>query len=127
MLHKRNLKTEKIGIAISVICALHCLIMPMALFFIGQQSVNHHFHGTFDLIILILAAIFMGFTVLQSQNKPYFNKIILLLILGAIAFLTSFFVPSPFNHYLFVLGSIFWLVGHIINFRSNHNSSKSNV
>ncbi len=127
MLQKQSLRTEKIGIVISIICALHCLIMPMALFYIGQQSMNQHFHGAFDIVILVLAAIFMGFTVLQSLKKPYFNKIILLLILGGFSFLISFFVPTPFNHYLFVAGSLFWLVGHIINYRSNHNSSATNV
>jgi len=128
MLHNRILRTEKIGIVISIICALHCLIMPVALVYIGQHSINQHNHGVFDTIILVLAAIFMGITVYQSINKPYFSKILLLLVLGSASFLFSFFVPTPFNHYLFVGGSVFWLIGHIINYRSHsHKGSKSNV
>ena len=127
MLQNSSLRTEKIGIVISIICAVHCLVMPVALIYIGQQSINQHIHGLFDVVILALAAIFMGLTVYQSLNKDYFKKIIVVLILGGFCFLFSFFVPSPFNHYLFVGGSIFWLVGHLINFRNNHNSPDSNV
>ena len=122
MLQNYNLRTEKIGIVISIICAVHCLVMPVALIYIGQQSINHHLHGAFDIVILLLASIFMGFTVYQSIKKPYLNKIIFLLILGIIAFLLSFFVPSPFNHFLFVGGSIFWLIAHLINYRNNHKT-----
>lgn len=124
MLHDRILRTEKLGIIISIICAVHCLIMPVALLYIGQHSVNQHNHGIFDAVILFLAAIFMGFTVYQSLNKPYFKKIVALLLFGSISFLMSFFVPSPFNHFLFVSGSIFWLVGHLINYRGNHKVAK---
>lgn len=122
MLQNDILRTEKIGIAISIICAVHCLIMPVALVYIGQHSINQHQHGTFDVVILILASIFMGFTVYQSTNKPYFKKIILLLVLGILAFISSYFVPTPVNHFLFVGGSIFWLIGHLINFRNSHKT-----
>jgi len=101
--------------------------MPAALVYIGQSSINQHNHGIFDTVILILASIFMGLTVFQSINKPYFKKIVFLLILGGICFLLSFAAPTPFNHFLFVGGSVFWLIGHIINFRSSHKSVKANV
>jgi len=127
MLQNRALRTEKIGIVISIICALHCLIMPVALIYIGQHSINQHHHGVFDAVILILASIFMGITAYQSVNKPYFKKIILLLLLGGLSFMISFAVPTPFNHYLFVGGSIFWLIGHVINFKGSHKGAKTSV
>lgn len=123
MLQYLKLRTEKIGIIISLICALHCLLMPVALIYIGQKSMNHHLHGAFDVIILVLASIFMGFTVYQSIRKPYFKKIVGLLILGAFSFILSYFVPTPINHFLFVAGSLFWLVGHLINYRNIHSNT----
>jgi len=80
MLHERILKTEKIGIVISVICAIHCLIMPFVLIYAGKHSMSHHHHCTIDNVLLALASIFMAFTVYQSLNKFYFNKILLAVV-----------------------------------------------
>lgn len=126
MLQKRLMRTEKIGIAISIICAIHCLVVPAALIYLGQHSVNEHAHGIFDITILVLASIFMAITFKQSFGKSYYLQVLLLFILGAILFFASFFVPTPLNHYLFVGGSIFWLIAHVINFK-NHRGLTKNV
>lgn len=126
MLQKQLMRTEKIGIVISLICAIHCLVVPIALVYLGQHSINEHAHGLFDVTILVLACIFMGITFYQSLNKPYFSKVLILTVLGALSFISSYFVPTPFNHYLFVAGSIFFLIAHLINFKK-HNSLVKNV
>ena len=119
MLQRRLLRTEKIGIAISLICALHCLLMPVALLYLGRHSLHEHAHGIFDIAILIVASIFMGITFVQSLKKAHFYKIFVLTLLGAATFIFSFFVSTPFNHYCFVAGSIFWLVAHLINYKKH--------
>jgi len=126
MLQKRLMRTEKIGIAISLICAIHCLLMPVALLYLGRHSLHEHAHGMFDIIILILASIFMAITFAQSLRKPHFNKIFILTLLGCSTFIFSFFVSSPFNHYCFVAGSVFWLVAHLINYKK-HAAPVKNV
>lgn len=115
------MRTEKIGIVISIICAIHCLVMPAALIYLGQQSINEHAHGIFDISILILAAVFMAITFYQSLNKGHYIQVLLLTLMGIFSFASSFFVSTPLNHYLFVIGSMFWLFAHFINFK-NHSS-----
>lgn len=126
MLQKRLMRTEKIGIAISLICAIHCLVMPVALLYLGRHSLHEHAHGIFDITILVLASVFMAFTFVQSLRKAHFHKILILTLLGTFTFIFSFFVSSPFNHYCFVAGSIFWLVAHLINYK-NHSAPVKNV
>lgn len=126
MLQKQLLRTEKLGIAISIICAVHCLLMPIALLYLGRHSLHEHVHGIFDIAILVLASLFMGFTFFQSLGKTHFRKIFLLTLLGAFTFIVSFFMSSPFNHYCFVAGSIFWLIAHLINYK-RHATPLKNV
>ena len=124
MLHKRIVRTEFLGILVSLICAVHCLAMPAILICLGS-SINEHAHGAFDISILLLASLFMAYTFKQSIGKVHFSKILILTLFGALTFLLSFFVGTPFNHYCFVGGSIFWLIAHFINYRSHSDQLKN--
>lgn len=125
MLHKRIVRTELIGILVSLVCAIHCLAMPAFLLYLGS-SINEHAHGAFDISILILASLFMAYTFKQSLKKAHFNKILILTLLGAFSFIISFFMVTPLNHICFVAGSIFWLIAHLINYK-NHSALIKNV
>lgn len=110
---------EKFGIGLSALCMIHCIATPITLVFFGGISHAHDSHLLFDVLILTSAAIVMLLSILNSEIRSNSLKVI---GLGLSFFGLSFFVPSPFNHLLFVLGSLIWFYVHFRNLRS-HNAN----
>jgi len=119
MLHKLHIKKlDLLGIGVSILCALHCLLLPFFLVFIGKTKADGVFHGFFDFAILLVAGFIMYASLKKHKDSKKYPLMIVLSCIGCVFFASSLFIASIFQHFLFVLGSLFWLAVHAINLKS---------
>lgn len=106
-----------LGIIVSIICAVHCTILPFLLAYMGIHSTNGS-HLTFDVIILSLALVILYSTIRKKVTKENLPIISFLIIAGFISYLLSFCIQSNISHFLFATGSVFWLIVHAKNLKT---------
>lgn len=120
----RRLNWDKIGIGLSSICVVHCILTPIAFvvlpaigFAAGEHT--HEFHWIMGGVLLPVAliAFVRGF-----KHHRQFLPALIGTIGVAIIFAALFFVDSHddlFQHFaISMLGSAFLLVGHVLNRRA---------
>jgi len=110
---------DKIGISLSGLCAIHCLVTPLLLLFIpawGSYFQHEFVHIIFFLIVSPLALVSF-YRVLKKHR----NRVPLILgIIGSGVLLLSFFEAGHNHsgvHFLSVVGSIFLISGHYISLK----------
>jgi hypothetical protein len=108
--------SDKIGVASSIICIIHCAIPPL-LFTVATGLGNYiekYFHTfAIDLIFFLIAAIAVFFS--SRNTSKYYMRIALwvcLLFFGAGIFLNSIIENAE---YIIYLGSFGLIIAHTIN------------
>ena len=64
-----SILTDKLGIGISAICMVHCLVSPIILGIVGTSSAFGFMHGTFDVIILLIALAIMLYSLKSWKDS----------------------------------------------------------
>lgn len=110
---------DRIGIGLSGICAIHCLLIPISVSLIPLWPALEHFHGYTHLFFFLAIAP----TVYFSLKRRHSNRAVsIYLIVG----LVIIFMAWLFNHHLgeygeagiTLVGSMLLIRGHWLNYRS---------
>ena len=113
-------KSDWMGIASSVGCIIHCLLMPVLLS--GAASFTaHEEYRWLDFLFLALAAVAVWFSA-RKTNSP----IIKALLIAAWAVFAGSIIweeTLPFASLLMYFGSVLLIVGHVLNLRQVHSHS----
>lgn len=122
-----SLLWDRIGIGISSICAIHCLILPVLISLLplwGFTSFMHEWaHPLF--IILLVPTIYYA-----ARRSYYDRKIVGFLLTGLILVLVGWLAGHHWFGLLFetlvtMAGSIFLIAGHWLNYRHHRVCSNS--
>ncbi len=104
------------GIALSFICGVHCIILPLVLALLPSVGWSIHSNESFEITMVILIIV-LGSVIFV---RGYFNhgrwQVILFLAFGAAVFI--FIRPGLGNSmhiYASVLGGASFIVGHLYN------------
>jgi hypothetical protein len=114
---------DRVGIALSGICAIHCLLVPVIVALIPLWPAFEEFHEYTHLIffIAIAPAVFLS---LRSKHKS--PKITMLLILGLFLIFLAWYFNEVFGEYgeagITLVGSALLITGHWLNYKSKSNS-----
>ncbi len=112
-------QSDVMGIFVSALCIIHCVITPFIVVSLGLTSHAHHplfsWHGLF--LILALTALFFS---IKDASKSI--KIILWLSFGFMALGMIFEQSGVFFKVLLYLGSIGLIIGHLKNY-ANHQKT----
>ncbi len=121
-----SLLWDRIGIGISGICAIHCLILPVLISLMPLWGFTSFMHGWAHPIFLLLLVP----TIFYAARRSYFDrKIVGYLLSGLLLVLTGWLA----GHYWFGLlfetvvtmaGSVLLITGHWLNFR-HHRECKT--
>jgi len=113
--------SDSAAIGLSVLCTLHCLMLPLLLTWLPSIIAVNVADESFHLLLLVLViplsiyALFMG----CKQHKRY--RVMLFGVLGisllVLALLVHDYVGETGEKWLTVLGSLFIVAGHIFNFK----------
>jgi hypothetical protein len=121
---QNHVLSDKIGIASSAACLLHCLAAPIVVALItGGEFANRHHH--FDLFALILDIVFLvlAFWASNRSARKASSNIKFILYLGIALFTLGISLRYTVDNDLLIhIGSIVLILGHLIHFR---NSTKA--
>lgn len=116
-------KSDWMGIASSVGCIIHCLLMPVLLSGAASFTAHEEYHWL-DFLFLALAAVAVWF----SARKTNLLAVRILLIAAWAVFAGSIIWEEtlPFASVLMYAGSVLLIVGHVLNLRHAHPHTCAN-
>ncbi len=111
-----------IGIGLSLVCMIHCLLLPILLTtlpFLGVEIIENKI---LEIIIILFSALIGGYAIKKGFFK--FHKswlVICLFILGILLMLLGNFLPFPGEVASKLGGAILIICSHIQNWRLSKN------
>lgn len=120
---KDSIRLDKLAMTSSLICAIHCAIVPFLILgsaFSGLQFLHNHW---FEWIFIGLAVIFVLLSLIPAYKKHHKNAVPLLFAsIGFLFLVLSRFTPSEMAEVvLTTMGSILITVAHYINWKLSKN------
>jgi hypothetical protein len=116
---------DRFGISVSVVCAIHCLFLPVLVAILPLTSLSAVLHGWAHPLFILLIAPTIYYA---SRRSHYDSRIVrllgagfLLIILGWL--LGHFWIGYWFETSATVVGSIFLIFGHWKNYK-HHRTCK---
>jgi di/tricarboxylate transporter len=111
------------GVIASIICALHCIAIPL-IFSLGLTSSGHLMHDhTFDIIIIVVGLVIASLSLINDIKK---HKSFWPLILVFIGFIILGIGLTKDHHnyqhlYFSLIGSCFVISAHLTNWKMGRN------
>lgn len=122
MLERIRNTLDKVGIAITSLCAIHCIMLPVLLPLLPLMGLTVAHNHAFERIILLITMV-LGFITLFAGFHRYHRKLYpfySLFIGGFIYWQKDLFGPA-YEHYILIVGASFVVLAHLLNLRlCNH-------
>jgi hypothetical protein len=118
MFHSIRSAMDKVGIAVTSLCAIHCIMLPVllpVLPLLGLTSThNHAFERIILLITMVLGfiTIFAGFHRYHRKLYPFYS-----LFIGGFIYWQKDLLGHEYEHYVLIVGASFVVLAHILNLR----------
>lgn len=118
LLVKNSSKLDRLGIWITSLCALHCLLLPIFISFAPLIASTFVAEAWFERTILSFsiligfAALFIGFSKYHRQLYPIYS-----LTLGALIYWNKDIFGHDFEPFILGIGALFIIVAHFANLR----------
>ncbi len=119
----KKIQNDILGIILSVICAVHCLVLPIFIGIMGINLTNGHLHWLFDLSFLFAGGLLIYFSVYKNYRLSGNIRPLQFVIMGVFFFMSAFVVSSTAGHILFALGGMSWAFAHLSNFRLHRSAA----
>ena len=119
ILNNNRINWDFIGLSISFLCMLHCMILPILIFLfplIGLSFINNIFYE----ILLITGSLTIGFIAIYKGYKKYHKKLTpsLLYFFTAFFFIMGFWIENHFfERTSHLLATILLIVTHYYNWK----------
>lgn len=124
---------DKIGLAASVICAIHCAILPLVISVLPLIGMGFMAHGIFDWVMVAIAGIVGYISLIRGHKTHKKHTAICFFVPGIFMVLVSLFIfghmqqcgscsghhhdEFPIHSILMALGGILIAVSHFINIK----------
>jgi len=114
--------TDKLAIGLSILCAVHCLVLPLMLVMLPSlaalQLDNENFHTW--MLIAVLPASILALTMGCKKHKHY--RLLILGFIGLALLVMAVILGEAVigewgEKALTLLGAGFVVIGHVLNFR----------
>ena len=95
------MQSEKLGITLSILCAIHCLSLPLILFFAPYIASSFVFNESFEWFLVITSFLLAAFLLIKDYRR---HKNLIPIILLSLAFLTKlidFIVNQESYHWFY--------------------------
>jgi hypothetical protein len=117
-MHLNNHKADSLGIVSSLLCLIHCLLLPVLILAgIISEDLGEHTQWV-DYVFILLAASAVFFATRQMANP--FLKTSMWIAAAWFALSIMLHELSPIALYSSMLSSVALVVLHTINFRQHH-------
>ncbi len=110
---------DRLGIGLSGICAIHCLLVPVIVALIPLWPAFEEFHGYTHFIFFVAIAPTVFFSLKNKHNSIWAS---IFLISGLLIIFLAWLFNETLGEYgeagITLVGSIFLIIGHWVNYRS---------
>jgi len=112
---------DKVGIAVTSLCAIHCIMLPVLLPLLpllpllGLTSVHNHALERIVLLVTMVLGfitIFAGFHRYHRKLYPFYS-----LFLGGFIYWQKDLLGHEYEHYVLIVGAAFVVFAHVLNIR----------
>lgn len=114
---------DRVGIGLSGICAIHCLLVPVIVALIPLWPTFEEFHEYTHLIFFIAIAPAVFLSLRRRHNSP---RITVLLLSGLFVIFLAWYFNETLGEYgeagITLIGSILLISGHWLNYKAKFNS-----
>ena len=116
---------DRIGAFGSLLCAVHCALLPLAIALLPSLGVAGWFDGRFELAFVIFATLLGSFSVAWGYRRHRAVRAMALLLPGVLVLWLGLLYP-PLHHSLLphavvmTLGGTLVGLAHLANLRLNH-------
>lgn len=130
---KFKFNLDKIGLAASLICAVHCAFLPLIIGILPLIGMGFMAHGLFDWVMVGIAAIVGLVSIMKGHQTHKKHTPACFFIPGIFIILISLFVAShfgechtcaghdhdefPFHSIMMAIGGVLIAVSHFINMK----------
>lgn len=110
---------DRVGIGLSGVCAIHCLLVPVVVSLIPLWPAFEEFHGYTHLIFFLAIT---PTVILSLQKRNASNKVTWHLISGVLVIFLAWFFNEYLGEYgeagVTLIGSILLIRGHWLNYKT---------
>lgn len=118
---------DRVGIGLSGICAIHCLLVPVFVSLLPLWPAFEEFHGYTHLIFFLAIT---PTVILSLKNRHESRSATFFMLAGVLIIFLAWFLNELLGEYgeagVTLVGSMMLIRGHWINYNSKRNSHKSN-
>lgn len=116
-------KVDAVGACLSFACAVHCLVVPLAIAVLPLLGLEILVHRSFDLFMLTLTALIATLSFIWGARVHKNHRVFLFLAAALTLFSAGEFAVHGMKHAVLVaLGGCFLAWGHLINRRLTAHS-----
>ncbi|MFT4652840.1 MAG: hypothetical protein ACJA0G_001825 [Kangiellaceae bacterium] len=118
ILVKNNSKLDRVGVWITSLCALHCLLLPILIPLAPLIASSFVAEAWFERVILSgsilvgFAALFIGFHKYHRQLYPIYS-----LVLGALIYWNKHMFGEAYEPITIAVGALLIIAAHVANLR----------
>lgn len=116
-LMKFKINWDALGITTSVLCAIHCAVLPLFLASLPLFGINIIENMAFEIVMIGIAFIIGGYALLHGYRWHHHKILPLLLFMSGIVFLVLKQIYLQYHNMLLVPAVIFIILGHVLNYR----------
>jgi hypothetical protein len=113
----KRINWDALGISASIICAIHCAVLPVFLTSLPLLGVNIIHNAGFELGMIVTAFSIGANALYHGYKKHHKNVLPLLLFAGGMLFLVAKQVWHNAELWLLLPAVAFIVTGHLINYR----------
>lgn len=109
---------DKMGIAVTSLCALHCILLPVLLPLIPLIGLTFIVDEAFEMS-LFATTVVLGFSALSSGYFRYHRRLypMVMLFVGCIIYLTKLWIGIEDDPILVMLSAAFIVAAHMLNMK----------
>lgn len=113
-----NINKDIIGFAASMLCAIHCVALPLILTVSTLSGLAFLGNHLIEFVFLIISAIIATWSLIPAFKKHQKKLPIAIAIIGFIFLITSRFLPcGPTEHYVTAVGGFTVAISHLLNWK----------
>lgn len=121
MEEKYRTKADLIGMAVAILCAIHCSILPIAIAYGVISSSTQLDHSIVEYLFLILSISIAFISLWYSYKKKHKNAMPLIIAsIGFIIFLLGMANIAGLHILMTTSGGILIALSHFVNWRISH-------
>ncbi len=127
MSKKTNNKLDKIGICVSLLCAVHCALLPLIITLLPLIGFGFLANNYFEMAI-IATSLLIGYTSLRGSYRKHCNKTPLIIITQgfAIIFIGKMLIAQHYEWLFLTAGGLLIATAHFYNSRLSMHTHENN-